>query len=183
MPGPGFQDWESKEPERPISGAPAGPTATDALYHRIVCPACNGTGEMLATHSSGDLIPVHELIHPDNGRCNQCGGHWNYKPDGKWDYVDGDHTEDCIARRIVEEQEDADFTAAMLADVQEAYRELRDAVQHYLSLQSFDPRDLVGLKTDEEIREIVADHSAELEARGADLWEMVSDEPDGDSYV
>lgn len=44
---------------------------------------------------------VHELIHPDNGYCNQCGGHWLYRTDGTWEYTDGEHTEACVLRRHV----------------------------------------------------------------------------------
>lgn len=44
----------------------------------------------------------HELIHPDNGYCNQCGGHWLYRTDGTWDYLEGEHTPDCIARRALD---------------------------------------------------------------------------------
>src|SRR5688500_15931884 len=46
---------------------------------------------------------VRELIHPDNGYCNQCGGHWPYRADGSWEYTDGEHTEACVFRRHVEE--------------------------------------------------------------------------------
>ncbi len=42
---------------------------------------------------------LHELIRPDNGICNQCGGHWTYRRDGSWEYIDGEHTPDCIFRR------------------------------------------------------------------------------------
>lgn len=45
---------------------------------------------------------VHELIHPDNGYCNQCGGHWLYRLDGSWEYTEGEHTPDCVFRREVE---------------------------------------------------------------------------------
>jgi hypothetical protein len=46
---------------------------------------------------------VHELIHPDNGHCNQCGGHWLYRTDGSWEYTEGEHTPSCVFRRLVEE--------------------------------------------------------------------------------
>jgi hypothetical protein len=42
---------------------------------------------------------IHELIHPDNGYCNQCGGHWLFRLDGSWEYTEGDHTDACVLRR------------------------------------------------------------------------------------
>lgn len=44
----------------------------------------------------------HELIRPDNGRCNQCGGHWLFRTDGTYDYTEGEHTPSCIGRRVIE---------------------------------------------------------------------------------
>lgn len=39
---------------------------------------------------------LHELVRPDNGYCNQCGGHWLYRPNGSWVYTDGEHRFACI---------------------------------------------------------------------------------------
>lgn len=93
------------------SGIPATPPQTDAPP--------NG-GRWLMPHRSGgcsDNLPepvtdrrraavfakiLHELIRPDNGTCNQCKGHWLYRLDGSWDYLDGEHLASCVGRRIVE---------------------------------------------------------------------------------
>lgn len=56
---------------------------------------------------------VHELIHPDNGYCNQCGGHWLYRTDGSWEYTEGEHTDSCVFRRLVEEADLRLMTAGL----------------------------------------------------------------------
>lgn len=47
---------------------------------------------------------LHELIHPDNGYCNQCGGHWLYHTDGSWNFAEGEHTPNCVVRRVLSVQ-------------------------------------------------------------------------------
>jgi hypothetical protein len=44
------------------------------------------------------LTALHFLVCPDNGKCNQCGGHWLYRRDQTWVYSDGEHTPSCKER-------------------------------------------------------------------------------------
>jgi hypothetical protein len=40
---------------------------------------------------------LESLVHPDNGYCNQCGGHWRYAVDGSVNYASGEHRPECPA--------------------------------------------------------------------------------------